>query len=70
MTSLNLHTRVYRTFLLAYPRAFRQVYGGDMAQVFSDRLRKQGVRVVGTAPGPLREAARAAMKSCVPELPL
>ena len=41
MTSLKLHTRIYRTFLLAYPRAFRQVYGGDMAQVFGDRLREE-----------------------------
>lgn len=49
MTSLNLHTRIYRTFLLAYPRAFRQVYGGDMAQVFSDRLRDERERSGGHA---------------------
>ena len=37
--SLARHQRVYRTLLLAYPRAFRQVYGADMVQVFGDRLR-------------------------------
>ncbi len=39
--------RIYRVLLLAYPRAFRQVYGADMVQVFGDRLREQrrsGVR--------------------------
>lgn len=47
--SLAIHTRIYRTFLLAYPRAFRQVYGGDMAQVFSDRLRDERERSGGRA---------------------
>jgi hypothetical protein len=30
--------------LLAYPRAFRQVYGADMVQVFGDRLRDERER--------------------------
>jgi hypothetical protein len=47
--SLAIHTRIYRTFLLAYPRAFRQVYGGDMAQVFSDRLREEREKSGGRA---------------------
>ncbi len=39
--SLARHQRFYRTLLLAYPRAFRQVYGADMVQVFGDRLRAE-----------------------------
>jgi hypothetical protein len=42
--SLNRHRRIYRTFLLLYPRAFRQVYGADMMQVFGDRLREERSR--------------------------
>lgn len=38
------HQRLYRTFLLAYPRAFRQVYGADMVQVFGDKLRAERQR--------------------------
>lgn len=37
---LSRHQRVYRTVLLVYPRAFRQVYGADMVQVFGDHLRE------------------------------
>ncbi|MEX0832852.1 MAG: hypothetical protein WD276_03090 [Actinomycetota bacterium] len=37
--SLARHQRIYRKLLLAYPRAFRQVYGADMVQVFGDRWR-------------------------------
>jgi hypothetical protein len=33
--------RIYRSLLLVYPRAFRQVYGADMVQVFGDRLREE-----------------------------
>lgn len=36
--SLARHRRVFRTLLLVYPRAFRQLYGADMVQVFGDRL--------------------------------
>jgi len=39
--SLAAHRRIYRTLLLLYPRAFRQVYGADMVQVFGDRLRDE-----------------------------
>jgi hypothetical protein len=42
--SLAVHQRLYRTLLLAYPRAFRQVYGADMVQVFGDRLRAERER--------------------------
>jgi hypothetical protein len=42
--SLARHQRIYRTLLLAYPRAFRQVYGADMVQVFGDRLRDSRAR--------------------------
>jgi hypothetical protein len=42
--SLAVHQRLYRTMLLAYPRAFRQVYGADMVQVFGDRLREERER--------------------------
>lgn len=42
--SLSGHQRLYRTLLLAYPRAFRQVYGADMVQVFGDRLRDERER--------------------------
>lgn len=42
--SLAMHQRFYRTLLLAYPRAFRQVYGADMVQVFGDRLRAERER--------------------------
>ena len=42
--SLARHRRVYRRLLLAYPRAFRQVYGADMVQVFGDRLRAERQR--------------------------
>lgn len=42
--SLATHQRLYRTMLLAYPRAFRQVYGADMVQVFGDRLRDERER--------------------------
>jgi hypothetical protein len=38
--SLARHQRIYRKLLLAYPRAFRQVYGAEMVQVFGDRLRE------------------------------
>ena len=41
--SLARHQRIYRKLLLAYPRAFRQVYGADMVQVFGDRLRDERV---------------------------
>lgn len=39
--SLARHQRLYRMLLLVYPRAFRQVYGADMVQVFGDRLRDE-----------------------------
>jgi len=42
--SLAAHQRLYRTMLLVYPRAFRQVYGADMVQVFGDRLRDERAR--------------------------
>lgn len=42
--SLARHQRTYRTLLLLYPRAFRQVYGADMVQVFGDRLREERER--------------------------
>ena len=42
--SLSVNQRLYRTMLLAYPRAFRQVYGADMVQVFGDRLRGERER--------------------------
>lgn len=42
--SLARHQRIYRKLLLAYPRAFRQVYGADMVQVFGDRLRDEQAR--------------------------
>ncbi len=42
--SLARHQRIYRTLLLLYPRAFRQVYGADMVQVFGDRLREERER--------------------------
>lgn len=42
--SIATHQRLYRTMLLAYPRAFRQVYGADMVQVFGDRLRDERER--------------------------
>jgi len=42
--SPGMHSRIYRTFLLAYPRAFRQVYRADMVQVFGDRLRDEQQR--------------------------
>ena len=42
--SLAVSQRLYRTMLLAYPRAFRQVYGADMVQVFGDRLRGERER--------------------------
>jgi len=38
--TLARHQRAYRKLLLLYPRAFRQVYGTDMVQVFGDRLRE------------------------------
>src|SRR3954465_12933472 len=41
-TSLTGSQRIYRSLLLLYPRAFRQVYGADMVQVFGDRLREEG----------------------------
>lgn len=42
--SLARHQRIYRKLLLAYPSAFRQVYGADMVQVFGDRLRDERAR--------------------------
>jgi hypothetical protein len=39
--SLARNQRIYRSLLLLYPRAFRQVYGADMVQVFGDRLREE-----------------------------
>jgi len=42
--SLARHQRIYRILLLAYPKAFRQVYGADMLQVFGDRLREERAR--------------------------
>jgi len=39
--SLARSQRIYRSLLLVYPRAFRQVYGADMVQVFGDRLREE-----------------------------
>src|SRR4051794_9896203 len=41
-TSLTGSQRIYRSLLLLYPRAFRQVFGADMVQVFGDRLREEG----------------------------
>ena len=32
---------LYRALLLAYPAEFRHEYGGEMAQVFEDRLRTE-----------------------------
>lgn len=32
--------RLYRSLLRLYPRAFRQAYGDDMAQLFGDQLRE------------------------------
>jgi hypothetical protein len=37
--SIGRQQRMFRILLLAYPRAFRQVYGADMVQVFGDHLR-------------------------------
>lgn len=42
--SLARHQRIYGKLLLAYPRAFRQVYEADMLQVFGDRLRDEQTR--------------------------
>src|SRR4029079_14873344 len=42
--SLARSQRIYRSLLLVYPRAFRQVYGADMVQVFGDRLRGERQR--------------------------
>ena len=42
--SLARHKRIYRTLLLLYPRAFRQVFGADMVQVFGDMLREERER--------------------------
>jgi hypothetical protein len=42
--SLARHQRVYRTLLIAYPRAFRHVYGTHMVQLFGDRLREDRAR--------------------------
>src|SRR5438477_7714672 len=39
--SVTRSQRIYRSLLLLYPRAFRQVYGADMMQVFGDRLREE-----------------------------
>src|SRR5438445_1750232 len=39
--SLARNQRIYRSLLLLYPRAFRQVYGAHMVQVFGDRLREE-----------------------------
>jgi hypothetical protein len=47
---LSLHQRIYRTLLLAYPRAFRHVYGADMVQVFGEHLRDERTRL-GRAAG-------------------
>lgn len=35
-------SRAFRTLLLAYPKAFREEYGSDMAQLFADRRRIDG----------------------------
>lgn len=42
--SLALNQRIYRSLLLLYPRAFRQVYGREMVQVFGDKLRDERER--------------------------
>ena len=42
--SLKLNQRIYRSLLLLYPRAFRQVYGHEMVLVFGDRLREERER--------------------------
>src|SRR5438445_5197046 len=39
--SLARNQRIYRSLLLLYPRAFRQVYGAHMVQVFGERLREE-----------------------------
>jgi hypothetical protein len=40
--SLRIHRRIYRTFLLLYPRSFRREYGALMTQAFCDRTRDMG----------------------------
>jgi hypothetical protein len=40
-TDLNISCRIYRLLLLAYPRKFRQEFGGEMHQVFRDCYRDE-----------------------------
>ena len=67
---MNVHERMYRFMLRAYPRGFRSEYGHEMEQVFRDQRReagKNGVRlwaetvwdVVQSAPSLRMEATRA-----------
>ena len=46
---LSRHQHVYCTLLLAYPRAFRQVYGADMVRVFGEHLRDERTRLGSAA---------------------
>jgi len=40
-TDLNISCRIYRLLLFAYPREFRQEFGGEMHQVFRDYYRDE-----------------------------
>ncbi|HEX7050879.1 MAG TPA: ABC transporter permease [Longimicrobiales bacterium] len=58
MPRAELHARLFRLFLRAYPRPFREIYGAEMTRFFLDRLAR--ARDAGGRGAVLRQWARAA----------